>query len=171
MSDDKDTLQLKKLLCHGNHQFIAGEYDEAWETYDEIINTTIALSHHRRRYLAGAHLGRAAIYAQRSDYDAVDEEIRIASVTYTMDGEQDLGQQIAQLSEHCYIALHEGDTDAIYVVWGAYEHIKWAWVEPEYQSIALLTSKILEKADASFEPKKLESEQPTGFLPKPSSCE
>jgi|GEM_PF-6408002 len=171
MSDDPQTLKLKKLLSHGNHQFIAGEFDEAWATYDQIINTTITLSHHRKRYLAGAHLGRAAIYAKREDYDAVDEEIRIASVTYTMDGEQELGQQIAQLSDHCYVALHEGDTDAIYVVWGAYEHVKWAWIEPEYQAIALLTSTILEKADASFEPKKPESDEPVAFLPKPQDSE
>lgn len=169
MPNTDESQQLKRQLAHANHQYIAGDYDAAWETYDAIINTSLALSQHRRRYLAGAHLGRAAIQVRRKDYDAVDEEIRIASVTYAMDGEQDLGRQIAKLSEECYTALHEGDTDAIYVIWSAYEHVRWAWIEPEFQAIALLTSTILEVTDVNFDKPafKTASDQPTGLLPDP----
>jgi len=166
MPDTKETEQLKQQLAHANHQYLAEHYDAAWHAYDEIINTRIPLSQHRRRYLAGAHLGRAAIMARRKDFDAVDEEIRIASVTYAMDGEQTLGKQIAKLSEECYTALHDGDVDAIRVIWSAYENIRWAWIEPEFQAIALLTATILEVADVNFDKPtfKTEADAPAGLL-------
>lgn len=135
---------LKTMLCDANRMLRDGRSAEAHIAYQHLIDIDMPLCRHRRRFLAAAHLGRAAILIDRDEYRMADEEIRLASVIYEMDGDHTMGERTAALSDFCDIAIHTGDTSELEVVWSQYhDQLDDPGADPIDVVIGLLTDAVM----------------------------
>lgn len=140
---------LKTMLCDANRKLRDGYTSEALIAYQNVIDIDMPLCRHRRRYLAAAHLGRAAILIDRDAYRMADEEIRLASVIYEMDGDHRMGERMAALSDFCDVAIHTGDTSELQLVWNQYHHqIDDPAADPIHVVIGLLTEAVMQTIDS-----------------------
>lgn len=136
--------QLRQLLCRGNQNLLKGQLDRALDDFNQIIDAQIPLSHHRRSYIASAHLGRAGYFIRKGVYDKVDAEIRQASMIYAMDGDSELAIQVKRLSDSYDLAFHSTDHNAIEVIEDVNRQTQTLWEQAAWQSVGLLTHIILD---------------------------
>lgn len=145
-----DSESLKRALAKANHLLLAGRHDSALQTYEHMIDAEIPLCRHRCYYMAAAHLGRAIVLIHQGQFQAADEAIRLASVIYINDGEQDLGLQVRALADYGDAALNQEDADAFYALWLVYEQAQFVWQEPEYQTLGMLALALMNVAETTL---------------------
>ena len=138
-----NTQELKTMLDAANRHLATSRVEGALRLFDQILETDRPLAGVRARCLAEAHIGRAAAFVLGGDHNSVDDEVMLASMIYTMLGDQQMGERVAELAAQCEAALETRDEHAIHALRQIYDNARWVGVEPPHEAVAMLAFAVL----------------------------